>query len=60
MTTIYSAGSLNDKAVAPTRTKTRIRQMSPSDYVTAKKFIDGLAQAYESQLARQSDALGVR
>jgi hypothetical protein len=40
--------------------KTRIRQMSPSDYVTAKKFIDGLAQAYESQLARQSDALGVR
>jgi hypothetical protein len=40
--------------------KIRIRQMSPSDYVAAKKFIDALPQAYESRMARQLEALAVR
>jgi hypothetical protein len=40
--------------------KTEIRQMSPSDYVTAKKFIDGLADEYESRLARRSERLAAR
>jgi hypothetical protein len=40
--------------------KTEIHAMSPSDYVTAKKFIEGLADDYESRSARRPEQLAAR